>query len=289
MAPDYNTSDIVYLNCRLLLSGLTAAAAVNTLHYARQAEASTHHHARLARLGVVLLGMAAAMSCVEAVDNVFVRWDEPTPLANWLWLFCFDLLLPIYAFLLVRAWRQRDRTEGEMARMVVTDLLTGALNRRGFFERAIAAIGQAQRAGQAVSLVMFDLDRFKAINDRAGHAAGDTVLRRFAAVAALELRPGDVFGRVGGEEFAVLLPGNTEEAALAVAERLRARVRAEVAHPADSDAVTVSAGVACLPAGIEPESALTSGLSAADGALYAAKQAGRDRAMVAPPPRRISA
>jgi diguanylate cyclase (GGDEF)-like protein len=282
MAPDYSTSDIVYLICRLLLSGLTAAAAVNTLRYARQAEASTRHHVRLARVGVALLGVAAAMSCVEAVDNVFVRWDEPTPLANWLWLFCFDLLLPIYAFLLVRAWRQRDRIEGEMARMVVTDLLTGALNRRGFFERAIAAIGQAQRAGQAVSLAMFDLDRFKAINDGAGHAAGDAVLRRFAAVAAAELRPGDVFGRVGGEEFAVLLPGSTEEVALGVAERLRARVRAEVAPPAGKDAVTVSAGVASLPAGLEPEPALTSGLSAADGALYAAKQAGRDRAMVAP-------
>jgi diguanylate cyclase (GGDEF)-like protein len=283
MAPDYYTSDIVYLICRLLLSGLTAAAAVNTMHYARQAEASTHHQLRLARVGVALLGLAAAMSCVDAVDNVFVRWDEPTPLANWLWLFGFDLLLPIYAFLLVRAWRQRDRVEGEMARMVVTDPLTGALNRRGFFERAIAAIGQAQRAGQAVSLVMFDLDRFKAINDGAGHAAGDAVLRRFAAVAATELRPGDVFGRIGGEEFAVLLPGSTEDMALGVAERLRARVRAEVAPPAGKDAVTVSAGVTRLTPGLEPEAALTNGLSAADSALYAAKQAGRDR-VVAPPP-----
>ena len=278
-----NPADTFYLICRLLLSGFTIAATVNAVQYARQNETLTHQRALLARVGAALLGVAAAMSCVDAVDNVIVRWDQQTPLANWLWLFGFDLLLPIYAFLLVRAWRQRDRSERELARMVVTDLLTGTLNRRGFFERALAAIGQARRAGQTVSLAMLDIDRFKAINDGCGHAAGDAVLRRFAAVAAQQLRPGDVLGRVGGEEFAVLLPDATEEEALGIAERLRARVRAEVKHPDGNATVTVSAGVTSLLDSIEAEPALTGGLSAADSALYAAKQAGRDRVLAAPP------
>jgi len=279
-----NSADTIYLICRLVLAGFTVAATVNAVRYARQTETLAHRRALLARVGAVLLGVAAAMSCVDAVDNAIVRWDQPTPLANWLWLFGFDLLLPVYAFLLVRAWRQRDDSEREMARMVVTDLLTGTLNRRGFFERAIAAIGQARRSGQSVSLAMLDLDHFKAINDGCGHAAGDAVLRRFAAVAARELRPGDVFGRVGGEEFAAPLPDATEEEALGIAERLRARVRAEVANPGGDSAVTVSAGVARLLDGGEAEPALTGCLSAADAALYMAKQAGRDRALAASRP-----
>jgi len=177
-----NSADTIYLICRLVLAGFTVAATVNAVRYARQTETLAHRRALLARVGAVLLGVAAAMSCVDAVDNAIVRWDQPTPLANWLWLFGFDLLLPVYAFLLVRAWRQRDDSEREMARMVVTDLLTGTLNRRGFFERAIAAIGQARRSGQSVSLAMLDLDHFKAINDGCGHAAGTPrAMRCYAA------------------------------------------------------------------------------------------------------------
>jgi diguanylate cyclase (GGDEF)-like protein len=286
-----NPTDFIYLICRLMLSVFAVAAAVNAVHYAHQDKPVYHRHLRVARIGAFLLGIAATMSCVDAMDNVFLRANEQTPLSSWLWLFCFDLLLPIYAFLLVRAWRQRDQAELELARLVVTDLLTGTLNRRGFFERAIGSIGQARRAGQIVSVAMLDIDHFKGINDQSGHAAGDEVLQRFAATVALELRPGDVFGRLGGDEFAVLLPGDTDDIALQTAERLRARVRAEVANPAGNAPTTVSAGVTSLLEGIEPEPALVTALCTADSALYAAKQAGRDRALLAPsatPPRRAA-
>jgi diguanylate cyclase len=278
------TSDLIYLTFRLILAGLAIAAAVNAIRYARQDKPFHHRHLRLARVGALLLAVAGAMSCIDAVDNAIVRWNEPTPLSSWMWLFGFDFMLPIYAFLLVYAWRQRDRAEAELADMVVTDLLTGALNRRGFFERAVLAIEHARRVGQVASVAMLDIDNFKAINDRAGHAAGDAVLRRLAAVVSRELRPADVFGRLGGDEFAVLLPECDTDAALSVVERLRSRMHADVAQPAGEWAATISAGVAPLPDGIEPEPALAVGLGAADTALYAAKQAGRDRALAAPPP-----
>ena len=272
-----DTLDILYMFGRFLLAVLCIAAAVPAMRYARLVHARNGRHVPLAHVGAALLGMAATVSSADAVENVFILTREPTALSSWMRLFCFDMLLPFYAYQLVRAWQERDQVEAELARMMVTDPLTDTLNRRGFFERAVAACGQASRVGQPVAVVMLDLDRFKAINDRFGHDAGDLVLRRFAAAVALEVRPGDVFGRVGGEEFALLLPGSNETAALGTAGRLCQRVRAEVAHPARDAAVTVSAGVARLPAGLEPEAALTSGLSAADGAMYAAKQAGGDQ------------
>ncbi len=269
--------DAIYLFGRFLLSGLCIAVAVHAMRYSSLVSARNGRHVRLARVGSALLGLAAMLSTFDAVENVFLLIHDPTALSAWLWLFCFDMLVPFYAYLLVRAWKQRDQAEEELVRLTATDQLTGALNRRGFFERAVAAIGQAWRAGQIVTVVMLDIDLFKAVNDRFGHAAGDDVLRRFAAAVALELRPGDVFGRVGGEEFALLLPGSDEEEALGTAERLRQRVRVEVAHPDANATVTMSAGVACLQPGLEPEPSLVSGLSAADWALYSAKTAGRDR------------
>jgi diguanylate cyclase (GGDEF)-like protein len=274
-------SDLVYLILRLILAAITVGAAVNAAHYARHGRTSHRRHLLLARVGAVLLGIAATMSTVDAVDNAIIRWDEVTPWSSWLWLFCFDMLLPIYAFLLVHAWRQRDRAEAEMARMVVTDLLTGCLNRRGFFERALVAVGQARRAGEMVAVAMLDIDHFKAINDRAGHAAGDAALARIAGAMAAGLRPGDVFGRVGGDEFALILPGCSAEEALHTIERLRARVRTGLADLEVAEPLTISAGVASLAETNDPEPALRAGLDAADDALYAAKQAGRDRVVPA--------
>jgi diguanylate cyclase (GGDEF)-like protein len=277
-------SDVVYLIFRLILAAMAVGAALNAAHYARQGQTSHRRHLWLARIGAVLLGIAATMSAVDAVENVFIRWDEPTPWSSWLWLFCFDMLLPIYAFLLIHAWRERDSAEQEMARMVVTDLLTGCLNRRGFFERAVGAIGQARRAGEVVAVAMLDIDHFKTINDRAGHAAGDAVLARLAGSIAADLRPGDVFGRLGGDEFALLLPGCSDEVALHTIERLRTRLRADLAGLKGGELLTISAGVASLAETSKPEPALLAGLGAADDALYAAKQAGRDRVVLAASP-----
>ena len=128
--------------------------------------------------------------------------------------------------------------------------------------------------------MMLDLDRFKSINDDHGHPAGDAVLRGVAVAIAQAVRGADVSGRLGGEEFALLLPGDATADAAHVAERLRGMVANGVAHPAGPDRrVTLSVGVAALGPGADV-AALEAALAAADRALYEAKAAGRDRVVI---------
>ena len=116
-----------------------------------------------------------------------------------------------------------------------------------------------------------------------GTAAGDEVLRNLARALLLAMRPGDLLGRLGGEEFAILLYDSTVVAGVSIADRLRAHVRASVAHPAGAGRqVTVSGGVAPAHGAFEPETALSLALTIADKALYAAKHEGRDRIVAAP-------
>jgi diguanylate cyclase (GGDEF)-like protein len=161
--------------------------------------------------------------------------------------------------------------------LAATDPLTGLPNVRAFraaLEREVAA---ALRTGTPCTLVAFDLDRFKAINDTLGHAAGDRVLAAAAAACRDVARRADVPARLGGEEFALLLSGADADDALAVAERLRTAFRA-IAVPGLDRPVTASFGIATCPEDAVEAGAL---LAAADAAAYAAKHAGRDRVHVA--------
>ncbi len=269
--------DIAYFSLRLALSGLVVAATASCFRFAWQAH-HKHLPLRLAGAGGVFLSAAAALSVYDAVDNVMLRPHDPVLLANWLWLFLFDLPLPILALLLVAAWRERDRTLAELSRLSVTDALTGALNRRGFLESAATSIAQAQRSGLPAALIMFDIDKFKAINDGYGHHAGDEVLRNVAKVLSLSMRPGDLLGRVGGEEFVVFLYDSSVADGVLIADRLRVNVRMDTPHPAGAGSrVTVSGGVAAVRGGFEPETALLQAMTMADDALYVAKREGRDR------------
>jgi len=148
----------------------------------------------------------------------------------------------------------------------LTDALTGVPNRRHILELAEQALADHAASGEALTAVLLDLDHFKHINDAHGHQAGDAVLQHFCRLAQQYLRPGDCWGRFGGEEFLLLLPGADAQAAVAVVERLRA-----MQSDADVPAYTFSAGVAQLQPG-EPLQHL---LHRADAALYAAKAAGR--------------
>ena len=152
-----------------------------------------------------------------------------------------------------------------------TDWLTGLHNHRVFHERLQDEVERAERYGRPVSLITFDLDDFKLLNDIHGHQEGDLVLRRVAAAAREELRASDLACRVGGEEFAIILPEAGKRAARAAAERLCARVRALPGVRA----VTVSCGVATYPSNAANATELVAG---ADAALYAAKERGKDRA-----------
>jgi diguanylate cyclase (GGDEF)-like protein len=146
-------------------------------------------------------------------------------------------------------------------------------NRRGFAEASARVIEREARAGRPVTVLIFDIDHFKSINDRFGHPAGDELLKLFSTLVVNSLRISDLSGRIGGEEFAALLPCSLEEGVLA-AERVRETFAASgiVCEQGPVD-TTVSIGVAGGPAGTELEVLLAS----ADTALYQAKRGGRNR------------
>ena len=172
------------------------------------------------------------------------------------------------------AWRQREKSRA-MHTLAMQDPLTGAASRIGIEDEAARALAQARDDGKPLSLVMLDLDHFKSVNDRYGHAAGDTVLR--AAVEAWEgqLRGRDPLGRVGGEEFVVVCPDTTEEQAGVVAGRLLEATRGLRFPKIDPELrVSVSIGIAQC----RRDEGRDSLLDRADAALYRAKQRGRDRA-----------
>ena len=155
------------------------------------------------------------------------------------------------------------------------DALTGVLNRSAFLRRGLELAEHMQRTGGTVAAMMLDIDHFKSVNDRHGHAAGDAVLTTFASRMRDHLREDGLFGRFGGEEFAVLLTGVDAAAALVVAERLRL-LASELIPLEDGRLldITVSVGVASAPARM---AGLEQLLSQADVALYRAKAMGRNR------------
>lgn len=163
-----------------------------------------------------------------------------------------------------------------LADAALTDDLTGLLNRRGTFERLDEEIDRSRRTGAKLSVAMIDLDDFKLINDRHDHSGGDVALRHFGRLLRDESRSYDTVGRVGGEEFLLIAPGLDSSRALALAERIRARVGAEPAVvEGERVPMTVSIGVAELHA----EESRDSIVLRADHAMYAAKEAGRDCVM----------
>jgi diguanylate cyclase (GGDEF)-like protein len=156
-----------------------------------------------------------------------------------------------------------------------TDPLTSTLNRRGFLKVGEREMERARRRGELLPVVMLDIDHFKDINDHYGHRAGDQVLRAFAAAVRSRLRKSDAFGRVGGEEFALLLPETTLDQAKVVAERIRRDVEAiTVPHGNTPIRFTCSIGVAEQTPAVNDLDGL---LRTADAALYRAKAEGRNR------------
>ncbi len=175
------------------------------------------------------------------------------------------------------ARRQAEQRAREATLLASTDELTGIANRRAFMRQLDREIAGSVEFGWPLAVAIFDVDYFKRVNDRHGHAIGDRVLQLIAARAAGAVRGGDLVGRLGGEEFGILMPGASAADAQMVAERVRQAIEKPRGGDRDLPCVTVSIGIA--PRENQRESALL--LAAADTALYAAKGAGRNRVQIA--------
>jgi diguanylate cyclase (GGDEF)-like protein/PAS domain S-box-containing protein len=174
---------------------------------------------------------------------------------------------------------EKKHLEGELQRLATTDVLTQSSNRRHFFECAHREFEQARLDGTPMGFLLLDIDDFKIINDSYGHPAGDQVLQRIAESGKGALRRGDLFGRIGGEEFAAVFPGCAPEMAKQIAERLQREIqRLSFNHNGKQYGVTVSQGLTNLSPDDEMLDAL---FSRADTAMYQAKRQGKNQIVLA--------
>ncbi len=197
-------------------------------------------------------------------------------------LLCLASLVTGGSFLWLLVGRLERRVERANARLreaAVTDGLTGIYNRRAIMARLAEECERAKRRQTPLSLIMLDIDHFKAINDMFGHAEGDLALKAFVRRVSDCIRPYDVFGRIGGEEFVILSPETGIGDAETLAARILERMRAEPLDAGGSRIVTASAGIAEYTGDESPDELM----SKADSALYEAKAAGRDTYMTAGP------
>ncbi len=223
---------------------------------------------------LTLHGIFAAGGAAAAAFGAMTPIDS-TALIAWLSFVHFETLTFIVGTSIFTVAMAREKQELLHKIEANTDSLTGLSNRRAFYEDATRVLETRRDTGMSVSVILFDLDSFKAINDTYGHGPGDEVLRVFGQTSRGMLRASDLIGRVGGEEFAVMLPGASMEAAYLVAERTRVAFTSACAGIGDFTA-TLSAGVARA----ETSSTVDSLLKAADDALYRAKYNGRNRVEV---------
>jgi diguanylate cyclase (GGDEF)-like protein len=237
-----------------------------------------------ARTGAMLLLTAYVMLLVaRIVSTLLAPLAEGAPLASSGWFIQsavggLVLSLTLGFFLLILP---RQRMEIRYKTAALVDPLTGIANRRAFLEQAAELMRARVGAGRPAAVLLFDLDRFKEINDCHGHAAGDLALQVFADAVARHLRAGDLIGRLGGEEFAAVLPGTELNAAVAIGELIRERFSQEAAEIGGQPVhATVSVGIVCTD---EASVGIDELLAHADMALYRAKHAGRNRVEVLVP------
>ncbi|MFD2180707.1 sensor domain-containing diguanylate cyclase [Rhodoplanes azumiensis] len=226
-------------------------------------------------LAVGLLSIQAALYAVRipfAGHFVFPVPADQVGIVVPLWIIALFLAADSMPFLVLAM--AKDRVETELRRDALRDPLTGVANRRAFFDRGERTLARTLADGRPAALLMIDLDLFKRINDRLGHAAGDAALRLFCDGTAALLRPTDLLARTGGEEFACLLPGAGVTDAMQIAERIRDWFAGQGPTIGTTDPVSVSIGVAATSA---LDHDLAGLMDRADRALYAAKANGRNR------------
>ena len=191
----------------------------------------------------------------------------------------FLLIAAMAGWSTLRAQNRTRRMAEQMRQSATTDELTGLANRRAFLHALEIELARSRRSGSPLSVAVADVDFFKRVNDRHGHGGGDDVLRALARIAEQSMRTGDLVGRLGGEEFAILMPDTDEIQARVACERLRGAVSGRTIRLESGEdvAVTLSTGVALLAAGDDRERLV----KRADTALYQAKEGGRNQVRMA--------
>lgn len=213
-----------------------------------------------------------AITEMEAVHKDGTRFEVERSIAS------FRLSGEWYAVATIRDISERKATEAKLRELATTDSLTGLYNRRRFMELCEREFSRSVRYGRPLAMFMLDIDHFKKVNDEYGHDAGDQVLRSLSEISVLALRGADILGRLGGEEFGVLLPETEVKAAHDVAERLRQSIeRAAISINGFTLNITVSVGVSILTPEMHTIDQLLKG---ADVALYQAKQSGRNKVVM---------
>ncbi len=178
------------------------------------------------------------------------------------------------AIAVIRDISERKQMEAELTRLATTDPLTGVDNRRSFMEKADHEIRRAQRYGVTLAMILMDIDFFKKINDQYGHQAGDIVLQKMAQAVKSALRDSDIFGRIGGEEFAIILIETEQQTALRTAERLRSLIETlNINTVKEAVQITVSIGLTFFKDGDD----ISTLSKRSDEALYTAKRNGRNQ------------
>lgn len=236
---------------------------------------------RVARLvgHAKLKGLPLSIVVTTPLADILAPWHQQLALVS-VALFLVTLSGIFFSVHLANASRLQETYAATIEEMAMRDPLTGIANRRQFFDAGAGEFSRSQRNRHALSVMMLDLDHFKNINDHWGHPSGDIVLRHIAGIVAGSLRRQDTVGRLGGEEFAVILPETDAPEARIIAERIRSAVEATTsmrAENGDTMTITVSVGLATMAiAGTAPES-FDALLSRADQRLYRAKAQGRNR------------
>jgi diguanylate cyclase (GGDEF)-like protein len=233
------------------------------------------HNLLLVSSGIIFAGIA----CVSTIPEARQLWDaNPISFSNATLLLLFIAICCLFAF--TQGYMVVMRLVRKLQHLSHHDSLTGLLNRRAFEYLLGRECQRLQRFGEHFSLLILDIDHFKRINDRLGHAAGDAVLTAVAQTLQNHAREVDRVARFGGEEFCVLLPRTTDEGALQAAERFRTAINnTVVAWSDESISVTISTGLATA---LQSGESLEELLRRADLALYQAKTEGRNRVVLAP-------
>lgn len=226
---------------------------------------------------VALLSLQAIALALAAYEISSAMFYLPRPSLGFLGMIHYTAIVFLVGTSISLVSMLKERTEAKFRAAAMVDPLTGLANRRAFMEVSERLFQASERDPRPISVLAFDLDQFKRINDEFGHATGDQVIALLADVLRRNLRPMDIVGQLGGEEFSAVLPGSDGQVALTIASRIRVAFqdRGQFLN-GKRIAATVSVGIATVAAGT-----LSEALDRADSALYRAKDTGRNRVAVA--------